>query len=123
MSFAPVSLQTTLEDLVALVPTQVWLAVVVFAIGVVLGYLAMLAAKRLLVRLDVPDEIEGTTFERAAQDVFRHARPQITAEPVQDVFVEIRGFAQMQNRDLLHHGMSFLTPTLELLSQPCLSNR
>lgn len=69
MSLAPASLQTTVEDLVSLVPTQVWLAIVVFAVGVILGYLAMLAAKRLLVRFDVPATIEGTTFERTAQDV------------------------------------------------------
>jgi small-conductance mechanosensitive channel len=64
-----VPLQTVVEDVVQQVPTQVWLAVIVLAVGVLLGYVAMHAARRLLVRFSVPAVIEGTTFERTANDI------------------------------------------------------
>jgi small-conductance mechanosensitive channel len=60
-------MQTAAEFLDA-VPTQVWLALGILALGVVLGYATSLLLGRLLERAGVPDAIEGTSFERTARD-------------------------------------------------------
>jgi small-conductance mechanosensitive channel len=50
------------------VPTQVWIALAFVVIGVLVGYLVSAVLRRLLVRVGVPDAIEGTSFERTARD-------------------------------------------------------
>ncbi len=68
------------------------------------------------------DKARGDVFERAAQYVFGNGLTQITAQTVQRFFVEICGIARMQDRDLLHHVKSFLTPTRRALLQSSLAN-
>lgn len=58
----------TAVDLLETVPTQVWFALGVVVFGIILGYLASLILRRLLVRVGVPEAIEGTSFERTARD-------------------------------------------------------
>jgi small-conductance mechanosensitive channel len=59
----------TAAEVVNAVPTQVWLALAFVVLGVVLGYLVSAVLRRLLVRVGVPDAIEGTSFERTARDL------------------------------------------------------
>jgi small-conductance mechanosensitive channel len=50
------------------VPTRVWLALVVVAMGVLVGFVLARLSRRLLVRVGVPSYIEGTSFERAVRN-------------------------------------------------------
>jgi small-conductance mechanosensitive channel len=59
----------TAERLLSQIPSRWWLAVGILLLGLVLGWLVAVINRRLLVRLDVPEHIEGTAFERMAQDL------------------------------------------------------
>lgn len=50
------------------VPTRVWLALVVVAMSIVVAFIVSRLTRRLLVRLGVPDYIEGTSFERSVRN-------------------------------------------------------
>jgi small-conductance mechanosensitive channel len=50
------------------VPTRVWLALVVVAMGVLVGFVLARLSRRLLVRVGVPSYIEGTSFERSVRN-------------------------------------------------------
>ncbi|MFB6092676.1 MAG: mechanosensitive ion channel domain-containing protein [Haloquadratum sp.] len=50
------------------VPRAVWVAAAVAVVGIVLALVLGVLTKRLLVRLDVPEAIEGTAFERTARE-------------------------------------------------------
>ena len=50
------------------VPRAVWLAAVVAVAGVILAFLLGALTTRILVRLGVPEAVEGTAFDRAARD-------------------------------------------------------
>jgi len=58
----------TAAEVVDAIPTQVWVALAFVVLGVVVGYLVSAVLRRLLVRVGVPDAIEGTSFERTARD-------------------------------------------------------
>ncbi|WP_318569511.1 mechanosensitive ion channel domain-containing protein [Salinigranum marinum] len=58
----------TAAEVVNAVPTQVWVALAFVVLGVLVGYLVSAVLRRLLVRVGVPDAIEGTSFERTARD-------------------------------------------------------
>jgi small-conductance mechanosensitive channel len=58
----------TAAEVVDAVPTQVWIALGFVVVGVLAGYLVSAVLRRLLVRVGVPDAIEGTSFERTARD-------------------------------------------------------
>ncbi|MFB6155157.1 MAG: mechanosensitive ion channel domain-containing protein [Haloferacaceae archaeon] len=63
-------LQTwTASELLSQVPSRWWLAAGILLLGLVLGYTVAVVNRRLLVRLGIPDIIEGTAFERMAQDL------------------------------------------------------
>jgi small-conductance mechanosensitive channel len=50
------------------IPTRVWLALVVIAAGVVIGFLLARLSRRFLVKVGIPDYIEGTSFERSVRN-------------------------------------------------------
>jgi len=62
-------LQSIVEDLLIELPARVWVALGVLILGLVLGYLTGIVVRRLLVRVGVPDAIEGTAFERTARSL------------------------------------------------------
>jgi small-conductance mechanosensitive channel len=57
-----------LADLFDAVPRAVWLGAIVAVAGVLLAILLGVLTKRLLVRLGVPNAVEGTAFERTARE-------------------------------------------------------
>lgn len=59
----------SVQEALGAVPTRVWLAVGVLALGLVLGTLTGIVVNRLLVRVGVPKTIEGTSFERMARSL------------------------------------------------------
>ena len=50
------------------VPTRVWFALVVVAMGVVVAFIISRLTRRLLVRIGIPSYIEGTSFERSVRN-------------------------------------------------------
>jgi len=58
-----------LGDVLTEVPARWWLALGIVVVGAILGYVVGVVNRRLLVRLGVPDVIEGTAFERMAHDL------------------------------------------------------
>ncbi len=56
------------RELLGAVPADIWFAVAVLFLGWLLGYVLAIVVRRLLVRLGVPEQIEGTAFERMARD-------------------------------------------------------
>ncbi|MFB6090863.1 MAG: mechanosensitive ion channel family protein [Halobellus sp.] len=68
---ASVSLQIdaqVLDRVVRSLPRAFWAAVLVIAVGVVVAFVLGALTERLLVRLGVPEAIEGTAFERTARN-------------------------------------------------------
>jgi small-conductance mechanosensitive channel len=59
----------SVEEFLGAVPTDIWVALGVLLVGLVLGFLLSVAVRRLLVSLGVPEQIEGTAFERTARDL------------------------------------------------------
>ena len=59
----------TLGEVIASVPARIWFAVAVLLLGIGLGLLTGLIVRRLLIRVGVPETIEGTSFERMARDL------------------------------------------------------
>ncbi len=57
-----------LADAFDTVPRDVWLAAIVGVAGVLLAILLGALTTRILVRLDVPDAVEGTAFDRTARE-------------------------------------------------------
>jgi len=58
----------TIRELVETVPIRFWLAFATLFLGLVLGWLTRVLARRVLHRIGVPDAIEGTAFERTARE-------------------------------------------------------
>jgi small-conductance mechanosensitive channel len=58
----------TIREVLATVPIRFWFAFGTLAVGVVLGWLTRVVARRVLRRIGVPGAIEGTTFERTARE-------------------------------------------------------
>jgi small-conductance mechanosensitive channel len=58
----------TAAEFLDAVPIQVWVALGIVVLGIVLGLLVAEVLRRLLERLGVSDAIEGTSFERTARD-------------------------------------------------------
>jgi small-conductance mechanosensitive channel len=58
----------TIREVLATVPLRFWLAFGTLVVGVALGWLTRLLARRVLRRIGVPDAIEGTAFERTARE-------------------------------------------------------
>lgn len=56
------------REIARMLPTQYWVAVVVFAFGLVLGLLVWRLNRAILTRAGVPEAIEGTAFERTARE-------------------------------------------------------
>ena len=80
-----------------------------------------LMVSRAVIRADL-HEAKSDVFKSAAQDIFGNGRTEIATETRQRIFIEISRVAWMQNRDLLHHVHSFLTPTRQPVWQSSLSN-
>jgi len=57
-----------IREAVATVPIRFWLAFATLFVGLVLGWLTRILARRVLRRIGVPGAIEGTAFERTARD-------------------------------------------------------
>ena len=57
-----------IREAVATVPIRFWLAFATLFVGLVLGWLTRILARRVLRRIGVPDAIEGTAFERTARE-------------------------------------------------------
>ncbi|SDX88312.1 mechanosensitive ion channel family protein [Halobellus clavatus] len=57
-----------LRDVLGAIPRPIWVALVVGLVGLVVALVLGTLTTRLLVRLGVPDAIEGTAFERTARD-------------------------------------------------------
>jgi len=58
----------TIRDVVEAVPIRFWLAFGTVFVGLILGWLTRVLARRVLRRIGVPDAIEGTAFERTARE-------------------------------------------------------
>jgi small-conductance mechanosensitive channel len=57
-----------IRDVVETVPIRLWLAFGTLVVGLGLGWLTRVLARRVLTRIGVPGAIEGTAFERTARD-------------------------------------------------------
>lgn len=57
-----------IREAVATVPIRFWLAFATLFVGLVLGWLTRILARRVLRRIGVPGAIEGTAFERTARE-------------------------------------------------------
>jgi len=64
-----VPLQSIVEELLVELPPWLLVAAGVLVLGLVLGYLTGVVVRRLLVRVGVPEAIEGTAFERTARSL------------------------------------------------------
>ncbi|WP_049935911.1 mechanosensitive ion channel family protein [Haloplanus natans] len=58
----------TIREVAETVPLWFWFAFATLAVGVVLGWLTRVVARRVLRRVGVPGAIEGTAFERTARE-------------------------------------------------------
>jgi small-conductance mechanosensitive channel len=67
-----------LSEFVGSVPERLWLALFVIVFGLLAAYLVGIVNRRLLVRVGVPEAIEGTAFERTVQE-FNTSTVQILA--------------------------------------------
>jgi small-conductance mechanosensitive channel len=68
---APTALQIEMgrfAEVFEAVPRRIWAVLLVVAVGVIVAIVLGILTTRLLVRLGVPEAIEGTAFERAARD-------------------------------------------------------
>jgi len=57
-----------LDRVIATVPREIWAALAVIVVGLAVAFLLGALTTRLLVRLGVPEAIEGTAFERTARN-------------------------------------------------------
>lgn len=57
------------EEIIATVPSRLWLALVVLVLGVILAYVVGIIERRLLERTGFTEAIEGTAFERTAREL------------------------------------------------------
>lgn len=61
-------LQFAVDEIIRSLSPRVWLALVIFGAGILLGYLVMGITSRLLDRIGVVETIEGTSFERTTNE-------------------------------------------------------
>lgn len=59
----------TVDGVIASVPARYWFAIGVLLFGIALGLFTGVIVRRLLIRVGVPETIEGTSFERMARDL------------------------------------------------------
>jgi len=57
-----------IRETIATVPIRLWIAFGTLVVGLALGWLARVLARRVLRRIGVPNAIEGTAFERTARE-------------------------------------------------------